>query len=241
MPLKNIATVERMALTTMTSPCSSCYSRLKFAAHEAAADPGKARLADTPRHRYRGTVHVQHLLDTFMERAGVEGIAKRVQRPLAGLKVACYYGCLITRPSRITGAEHHEYPTRMDELVGALGAEPVSWSSKTDCCGGSLGLTQTEAALKLTGRVLANAKACGADVVASMCPLCQMNLDARQTRLPGEPIPVLHATQLMLLAFGEDGRSALLDKALVDSRPLLRARKLLPPEVSKPLYSEKKL
>lgn len=211
MSLGTIATVEQMAVKTLTSPCSACFSRLKFAAHEASV----------------GTVEVQHLLDTFMERAGVEGIAKRVRRPLKGLKVACYYGCLITRPNRITGAEHHEYPTKMDDLVRVLGAEPIAWSSKTDCCGGSLGLTHTEASVKLTGCVLANARACGADVVASMCPLCQMNLDARQTRFPGEPIPILHATQLMLLAFGEDARTALLDKGLVDPRPILRARNLL--------------
>jgi len=227
MPLRTIATIERIALKTVTSPCSSCYSRLKFAAHEANADPSKARLADMPDHRYGGTVEVQHLLDTFMERAGAKGIAQRVRRPLRGLKVACYYGCLITRPSRVTGAEHPEYPMKMDALVRALGAEPVAWSSKTDCCGGSLGLTQTEASLKLTARVLANARACGADVVASMCPLCQMNLDARQTRLPDTPIPILHTTQLMLLAFGEEERTVLLDRALVDSRPLLRAKGVL--------------
>ena len=118
---------------------------------------------------------------------------------------------------------------KMDALVQSLGAEALPWSSKTDCCGGSLGLTQTDASLKLTARILANARACGADVVATLCPLCHMNLDVRQQRLSGPPLPVMHATQLMLLAFGTEERRLLLDRALVDARPLLRARRLLGP------------
>ena len=210
MPLRTLATVERMALQTLTSPCSACFSRLKFAQHEALAP-----------------VNVQHLLDTFLERAGTAQIAARVRRPLAGLKVACYYGCLITRPARVTLAEHPEYPMKMDDLVGSLGAQALAWSSKTDCCGGSLGLTQTGAALKLSERVLANARACGAELIATMCPLCHVNLDVRQQRFAGAPVPIVHATQLMLLAFGLGERETLLDKALVDPRPLLRSKGLL--------------
>ncbi len=229
MPMRTIAALERMRIGTLTTPCSSCFVRLKTAQHEAATDPARAALAARATgHAPTGTVVVQHLLDTFMDRAGAEGIAARVRRPLAGLKVACYYGCLITRPSRVTGAEHPEYPMKMDELMQALGAKPVAWSSKTDCCGGSLGVTQTEASLKLTRRILENARACGADLVATMCPMCHMNLDARQPRLALESdIPVLHATQLMLLAFGSGGREALLEAAIVDPRPVLKAKRLL--------------
>lgn len=224
MPMAAIETTAAMGLDTLTSPCSSCYSRLKFAAYENVNRDASAQVRRRPQ---ADGVRVQHLLDTLFERAGGEGVARRVRRPLAGLKVACYYGCLITRPSKVTGAEHAEYPMKMDALVRALGADTIDWSSKTDCCGGSLGLTQTEASVKLTGRVLANAKASGADVVATMCPLCHMNLDVRQSRLPGAPIPVMHATQLMLLAFGASEKTVLLDRAIVDSRPVLRSKGLL--------------
>ena len=229
MPMRTIATVERMELKTLTSPCSSCFARLKHAEQQVRADSDKATLAaDATDHEYQGTVRVQHLLDTFMERAGTEKIAACVKRPLAGLKVACYYGCLITRPSRVTGAEHPEYPMKMDYLVQALGAEPVAWSGKTDCCGGSLGVTQTEVALKMTRRTLENARDCGADVVASMCPMCHMNLDARQGRMGlDSEMPIVHATQLMVLAFGLPEREAYLDRAIVDSRQLMRAKGLL--------------
>jgi len=229
MPMRTIATVEKMDLKTLTSPCSSCFARLKHAEQEVIADPDKATLAaDALDYEYGGTVRVQHLLDTFMERAGMDKIAARVKRPLAGLKVACYYGCLITRPSRVTGADHPEYPMKMDYLVQALGAEPVAWSGKTDCCGGSLAVTQTDVALKMTRRILTNARDCGADVVASMCPMCHMNLDARQRRMGLDAeVPILHATQLMTLAFGLPEHEAYLDRAIVDSRPLLREKGLL--------------
>jgi len=229
MPMRTLATIESMQIDTLTSPCSNCFSRLKAAQHEASVDPAKAALAaQETGHNFSGSVKVQHLLDTYMERAGADAIARRVRRPLTGLKVACYYGCLITRPSRLTAAEHPEYPVKMDELVRALGATPVEWSGKTDCCGGSLGVTQTAAALTLTRRILENARACGADIVATMCPMCHMNLDARQPELSADSsMPIMHATQLMVLAFGMGEHAALLDKAIVDSRPALRAKGLL--------------
>jgi heterodisulfide reductase subunit B len=104
----------------------------------------------------------------------------------------------------------------------------VSWSCKTDCCGGSLSVTQTEASLKMTRRILENARGCGADLVVSMCPMCHMNLDARQKRLGLETsTPIVHATQLMVLAFGLGERAAMFDKAIVDARPVLQAKGLL--------------
>jgi heterodisulfide reductase subunit B len=110
----------------------------------------------------------------------------------------------------------------------ALGAAPVTWSSKTDCCGGSLGLVRTETSVKMARRVLEDARACGADVVATMCPMCHMNLDARQQRMGFDaPLPIVHATQLMVLAFGLGERAAELNRNIVDPRPLLRSTGIL--------------
>jgi heterodisulfide reductase subunit B len=174
---------------------------------------------------YRGTVAVQHVLDTLVDRAGLQKIETRVKKPLAGLKVACYYGCLVTRPPKITQAEHAEYPMKMDYLMRALGAEPVDWSYKTDCCGGALTLTQTPLALEMTGKILQNAHDCGADVVATVCPLCHMNLDARQTQIGLDfQMPTLYATQLMTLAFGLGSEASALQKNLVDPRTVLEAK-----------------
>lgn len=214
MPLTTLGTVERMGLTTLTSPCSSCFARLKHAEHAAARTgaaliEGSRGAAADAGEGYGGTVRVQHLLDTLMERVGMDGIAGRVERPPTGLKVACYYGCLITRPVKVTGAEHHEYPMKMDYLLQALGAESVGWSAKADCCGGVLGVVKTDVSVRLARRVLADARASGADLVVIMCPMCHLNLDARQQRMGFEVLtPIVHATQLMVLAFdlGEQPR-----------------------------------
>lgn len=224
LPLRTLATVEQMGLDTLTAPCSACFARMKTAAHTVANDQAMAQAVEKRiDYTYRNSVTVQHLLDTFVDRIGLDKIEAGVQQPLSGLKVACYYGCLVTRPPKITQAEHAEYPMKMDKLMQALGAEPVHWSYKTDCCGGALSLTQTSLALEMTQRILQNAHECGADVIATACPLCHLNLDARQSKIELDfQKPVLYITQLMALAFGLGEKEAALNKNLVDPRPVLR-------------------
>jgi heterodisulfide reductase subunit B len=229
LPMRTLATVEQMGLDTVTAPCSACFARMKAAAHTVANDGEMAKEVEAQiGYAYRGTVSVQHLLDTLVDRAGLEKIEASVKKPLTGLKVACYYGCLVTRPPKITQAEHPEYPMKMDHLMRALGAEPVDWSYKTDCCGGALSLTQTPLALEMTRKILQNARDCGADVVATVCPLCHVNLDARQNQIGLEfQMPTLYATQLMTLAFGLGSQTSALHKNLVDPRPLFHEKGLL--------------
>jgi heterodisulfide reductase subunit B len=229
LPIRTLATVEQMGLSTVTAPCSACFARMKAAAYTVANDGDMAQEVEAQiGYAYRGTVTAQHLLDTLVDRVGLEKIKASVKKPLAGLKVACYYGCLVTRPSKITQAEHPEYPKKMDDMMRALGAEPVDWSYKTDCCGGALSLTQTPLALEMTRKILQNAHDCGADVIAAVCPLCHVNLDARQSQIGLEfQVPVLYATQLMTLAFGLGPQVSALDKNLVDPRPALTQKRLL--------------
>ncbi|MEW5956425.1 MAG: heterodisulfide reductase-related iron-sulfur binding cluster [Chloroflexota bacterium] len=223
LPLRTLATVEQMGLDTVTAPCSACFARMKAAGHTVAHDEAMAKEVEAQLgYTYRGTVTVQHLLDTLVDRVGLEKIEARVQKPLTGLKVACYYGCLVTRPPRITQADHAEYPVKMDHLLRALGAEPVDWSYKTDCCGGALSLTQTPLALEMTRKIVQNARDCGAQAVATVCPLCHVNLDARQSQLELDfELPVFYLTQLMALAFGLGEKQAWLSKNMVDPRPVL--------------------
>ena len=229
MPMLTMATIERMGITKVTSPCSNCFSRLKFVENEGMEDAGALeQVKEKTEYDFQGKVQVQHFIDTIMEHATPEQIAARVQKPLKGLKVACYYGCLITRPARITEAEHSEYPMKMDYLLRALGAETVDWSAKTDCCGGSLSVTQTEVSLKMSKAVLKDAHDCGADAVITMCPMCHMNLDARQENMDLDfEMPIFHSTQLTTLAFGVDPKQAYLNKNLVDPTPLLKEKQLL--------------
>ncbi len=228
-PVKNLALIEKSGLKQVAAPCSSCYSRFKFAAHAVATDERLAKeVEDKIGYRYQNSVEVLHLLDAILSKIGIDKISARVTLPLKGLKVACYYGCLYSRPPSITGADNPEYPMTMDRLIRALGAEPIDWNGKTDCCGGSVIFSQVEPALKLARKVLEDARAHGADVIATVCPLCHANLDARQVQLKPRgmdfSMPILYATQLMALAFGLDEKAMQLGKCIIDPRPLLREK-----------------
>ena len=149
--------------------------------------------------------------------------------------MACYYGCLLTRPPDVTGEEHYEYPTNMDRLVETLGAEAVDWSYKTDCCGGSLSLSTLEIALDLSHKILKNARDLGADLIVTACPLCHANLDMRQKQINDEfgeefNIPILYFTQLMGVAYGLSPKELGLDKHFTDAIGLLKEKGVLAPE-----------
>lgn len=228
-PLRTMSTIERMGLTTVTSPCSNCFARLKMAEYEGSHnEQALEQAAAITDYHYQGKVRVQHFVDTILEHATPEQISEKVKRPLEGLKVACYYGCLITRPAQATGAENPDYPMQMDYLLQSLGAETVDWSYKTDCCGGSLSVTQTEQSLNMSEAILKNARACGAEAVITMCPMCHMNLDARQPDMQTRfNMPIFHSTQLTTLALGLDVKKSYFNKNIVDPMPLLRSKKLV--------------
>ena len=144
------------------------------------------------------------------------------------MRVASYYGCATTRPPKYTGADDVEYPMSMDNIIRALGGEPIDWSFKTDCCGGSLGITQTDVALELSAKILENAHACGADLMVTACPLCQVNVEGRQVQMDlGFNLPVLYITQLMVLALGLDEKKAELSKQMIDPTAVLQEHGLL--------------
>lgn len=233
MPLKNLALLEQTGLGEVTVPCAMCFSRLRTAGHEIDGDPAlKTEMEGRIGHHFERRPAVRSLLDVFINRVGLGWLSAQTKKPLAGLKVACYYGCLLTRPPEITGDAHPEYPQSMDRLLAALGATPVDWNSKTTCCGASLSLTRTDIVLDLTARILAEARAAGADAVVVACPLCHMNLDARQDQIPiekrpGGNMPILYFTQLMAVALGLSEKEAALGKNMVDPRPLLKDKGLL--------------
>ena len=139
-----------------------------------------------------------------MEDYGTGAIAEKVKKPLEGIKVACYYGCLMSRPADIMQFDDAENPMAMDNIMTALGAEVVPFPLKTECCGAAMGIPRRDITARLTGRILERAQAFGADAVVVACPLCHMNLDLRQRQSVGGSMkmPVLYFTQLMGLALG---------------------------------------
>jgi heterodisulfide reductase subunit B len=230
LPMENLSLIEQNGFSEVTMPCAACFNRHKTAQYEMRHDvESRAQMDQALGYAYQDRVKVTTLLDSLLAHVGTEGIAAKVQKPLEGLKVVCYYGCLLTRPPEVTQAAHPENPTHMDRLVAALGAEVIDWSYKTVCCGAAHSLTRPDIVLKLSGNLIQHAREAGADLIAVACPLCHANLDARQfqMKLEGEPMPVLYFTQIMAIALGLPEKAAL-RKNLVDPAPLLKSKGLLP-------------
>ncbi|MDI7277729.1 MAG: heterodisulfide reductase-related iron-sulfur binding cluster, partial [Anaerolineae bacterium] len=184
LPLRNLALFQSAGQDSVMMPCASCYLRSRTAINDIGREP-ELRAAVTAEVGYAldRQVRVEHLLETLEGRVGLKRIVARVRRSLEGLRVVCYYGCLLTRPPQILQQPHPEYPRSMDRLVEAIGVQPLDWSYKTECCGGSLGLSQLPMALELCERLLRNAREVGAEAVVVACPLCHANLDMRQSQL----------------------------------------------------------
>jgi heterodisulfide reductase subunit B2 len=219
LPAKNLAAAKGH---TVAVSCAACYSRLKTSNHEIATDPAtRQRVAEVLGADYDGHTEVRHFLEILVRDLGLEKIAKAVTRPLKGLRVACYYGCLLARPPEVNHFDDPENPTLMDRVLQAAGATVVDFPHKTECCGAGYGITDVAIVTRLSERILAMAKSTGADCIATACPLCQMNLDLRQSQIEQHRderigLPVLFFTQLLGMALGLSP-AALGIKALVVS------------------------
>ena len=215
---------------TVAVACAACYSRLKMANHHIAGDAAvRAKVAQVTGKDYDGRTPVRHLLEILCRDIGLVRIAGAVERPLGGLKVACYYGCLLSRPPEVTNFDDAENPTLMDRLLEAAGAIPVEWPHKTECCGASASITDPGVVVELTNRILEMAQAAGADCIATACSLCQLNLDLRQkdveTRFGKRyNLPVFYFTQLLGLAMGCAAKDLSLDSLIVAPQPLLESK-----------------
>jgi len=217
---RNLALAEAQA-RDLVAVCSGCYVVLNKANHRFQDD---RELRDHVRFAlraggldYKGTVRVRHFLDVVVNDLGQEPIGRHVVKRLTGLRVACYYGCQITRP--YAEFDDAEFPTSMDRLMSWLGATPVDFQLRTKCCGGMLMTTAQEVGLTAAGGLLAAAREAGADLIATACPLCQVNLEAYQAEIAARrqapvEIPVLYFTQVLGIALGLGAKELLLGDAL---------------------------
>lgn len=232
LPAQNLVLAQSDGLKEICAPCASCYSRLKFAQEKLKNAHMKKDVEQVLAAAVPEEMDILHILDVIMEKVGIDAVAEKVVQSLSGVKVACYYGCLMTRPPKVTGKRDFENPTEMESVMAALGAEPVDWNMKTFCCGASFALTSTDVVLELTKKVLADAEAVAADVIAVGCPLCHANLDGRQEQINEKfntdfNIPIMYFTELMGLAFGIKPKELGLFKHLTDVDDFLRERALI--------------
>ena len=236
LPAISCAAAEREGLDVLTC-CAACFSRLKQTRQEVLDDPelGK-KVSEIIEEEYRGTSRVLHITEVLAREVGLAAVKEAVRKPLAGLRVASYYGCLMARMPEVLRVDHTEYPTLLDDLMEAIGAEPVDWPYKTECCGAALTLSRQKTVIRLCREIVQIAKQNGADILAVACPLCQANLDMYQSegeKQLGEQlsIPVLYFTQLMALAMDLEPEQVCLEKVIVDPLPLLAEKGLIAGEV----------
>lgn len=213
LPARNIKQAQEQDLDLVV-PCAACYSRMRKADHALRNDSvARAEVEELLGFAYTGRVRVYSMLDAVVQGVGLEAVVAGVRKPLDGLKVACYYGCLLVRPPETREFEPPENPDSLDRLVTALGAEAVNWSYKTECCGASLSLTRSDVVRSLVDRILGAAVEAGAGAVVTACPLCMSNLEMR--RSPDfAGLPVLYFTELIGLAHDLPQSTAWLDRHL---------------------------
>jgi heterodisulfide reductase subunit B2 len=215
----------------LVAPCSACYLNLKktdkyLRVDAALAEKVSLALAAGGLAYKPGSVHVRHLLDVIMEDVGCANVKTHVTRPLKGLRLAPYYGCLISRPGLRVDEHNPEYPMSLDQLMSCLGAQVVDFPLKTHCCGGHMTQISEATGFELIRRLVKAAADYQADMIVTVCPMCQLNLDAFQGAMnryfkTAYHVPVLYFTQMMGLAFGLDAETLGIGTELVDARPAL--------------------
>lgn len=223
----------RQAGQRLAVACSTCYNVLKRTNRVIREDEdSREKLNFFLEADYGGDLEVLDLLQILRDEIGFDNVKEAVKRPLSGLKVAAYYGCMVLRPPAEVAYDDPENPHALDDLITALGAEAVDYSHQGECCGAYLAVKSAEVTAEMSFTILALAQRSGAELMVANCPLCQFNLDRMQKTMGSrhtgfQPIPVLYFTQLLGIALGLDSEGFELDRHYVDPRSLLEGANLI--------------
>jgi len=234
-PVRNLIRVKEAGAEAMLTLCAMCYNTIKRSNERVRSNPEDLAVINDFMYReklkYEGDVRVLHLLELLRDEVTFPKVAEKVTKPLEGLRVASYYGCYLVRPADI-GLDDVENPTVLDRLALTLGATPVDFPYKTECCAAYQTVDMPAIVAERTRQIVTSALELGADVISVSCPLCAFNLDHRQretARLYPDfrHLPVLYFTQLTAIALGCPEESLRLELHHIDPVPVLRERELL--------------
>ncbi|MGL6195495.1 MAG: CoB--CoM heterodisulfide reductase iron-sulfur subunit B family protein [Thermoguttaceae bacterium] len=220
LPARNLAIAQRDGIGKVLAPCPLCSMELIKVGNSLreSADLQK-EMSEIVEQKVDGSTEVLNLIQVFQQ-IGFEKIVEQATKKLANFKPACYYGCLLTRPPKDLRFDDCEHPTSMETLLSALGAEPVEWNYKTECCGAGLTLADDGIVMNLTHKILSNAKKHGANCVVLACPMCHVNLDMKQPDIEkkyGEKIGLIvyYLSDLVGIALGISEKDLAIDKHFV--------------------------
>jgi heterodisulfide reductase subunit B len=229
MPARNLGIADASVYTELVIPCSACYSRMLVAQKMLESDRGLLDEinGELPK-KINGKTKILSILEAIQPLVKSGDLTRKVTRTLEGLKPACYYGCMQTRfPFGVPVPDDVENPQGMETIVQALGATPLDWSYKTDCCGASAAVNDTEMAVNLMSKIMKDAIARGANCFVTTCPMCQLNLDVHQEKIRttygiAQSMPVYFITELIGVAIGVPPKDMGVDRHFVDAMELLR-------------------
>ena len=234
LPARNLGIADATGLSEILIPCSSCYSRTLVSQRRLQeGTPLRDTINVKMSHKVKGRIKVSSILEILLPKVSAGELAEKATKKLEGLKPACYYGCLLTRfPSDVAVPDDVENPQGMETVCRALGAEPIDWGYKTDCCGASAAVNDADVSLGLMARILKDAVARGANCFVTTCPMCQFNMDAYQNQVAEkygirERLPVYFITELMGIAMGTSPQAMQVDRHFVDSMRLLKELSLI--------------
>jgi heterodisulfide reductase subunit B2 len=206
LPARNLALAEKNGIDELVVPCAACYSRLTVTRNELKNNPElKNRVGDILEMDYKGTSEILNVIE-WIDKYIVPKLEGKIVRPFDH-KVACYYGCLLVRPDKILNYDRAEDPQTMDNVMSKIGASPVDYPYKTECCGAGFSISRTDIVAKLSGKIIEDAEHRGAEAIIVACPMCHSNLDMRRPDInkywkENYKIPVIFVTQAIGLAIG---------------------------------------
>jgi len=212
----------------VTTACTTCYNVLKRTNHFIRTHPDERdRINTFIEADYTGEVEVVDIVHLLRDQVGFDAVRDKVLKPLAGLKVAAYYGCMVLRPPAEVAYDDPDHPRSLDDLMAALGATAVDYPHKNECCGAYLAVKAPEVTRSMVYTILGSAQRAGAEAMVTNCPLCQFNLDKQQQEMTNSyagyrPIPVFYFSQLMGLALGLDIADYGWDRHYIDPTPLVK-------------------
>lgn len=219
---QNLFQAQKQNLSELFAPCAACYNRMVVANHEFNRKTETAkRLSELNKANLDGTINILNIIQ-LLQKAGLDNISAKTKMNMKGIKAACYYGCLLVRPFNITKFDDAEQPTSMEKIISAVGAEPVDWNYKVECCGGAHSIAHKEIVVDLSKKIIDDAVKHGANVIIVACPMCHSNLDMRQRAMKDvTTIPVLYLSEFVGLAMGIDSKELGMNLHFTKTEPIL--------------------
>jgi heterodisulfide reductase subunit B len=233
LPPSRILATAREEGTALTTLCAICFNVIKRTNRLIQGDGEKKdKINNFIEKNYQGDLQVLHYLEILKQDIGFPQLKEKVKKPLAGVKAAAYYGCMLLRPFKEMGFDDKEKPTLFEEFLEALGAKAIEFPYKIECCGSFQSVGSPDVATECAYKILGSAVKNGAEAMVSTCPMCTFNIDHKQSDIKQKhsdfkPIPVFYFTQLLGMAMGLDPQTLGFEQNAVDPLPFLTEKGLL--------------